>query len=285
MVGATTCGTAMADTLAVCVITNGTTAASDTSGYDEIIMNVVNSDNVVTDYHKWTDIGANTFNDKKRQKYHKYNTNYQISKTGWNICNDNTSCTYTINTNIGGYNNDYIIKHDTYATTGNWSWEECEPFKQLTPQERLREIIRSRHAPAFHSRRNPMRQPEDIRETRARETLRAVLGEDKFRQFIKNGFVTVWAKSGLVYQIFTGHGITRVYDKGKQVERLCVVLRGNFPPTDELIMRYLLILNDERDFRKHAIKHTVSRPEKVKPVMSDKSLTEIYREITSKQAA
>lgn len=271
--GMTWNGTATA-TGDVCVITDGTTAANDTSGYDEVIMKVIDSDNVMTGYHKWSDVGI--------LKYDKLHINYQINNirkdTIWTGDNS-TSCTYTFNESGNTY-----IKYDTYGTVGNWGWEKCEPFIPLTPQERLREIIRSRHAPAIHGTRKPMQQPKDIREIRARETLRAVLGEDKFRQFIKNGFVTVRAKSGLVYQIFTGHGITRVYDKGKQVERLCVVLRGSFPPTDELIMRYLLILNDERDFRKHAIKHTVSRPEKVQPV-SDKSLMDIYREIAGKQAA
>jgi hypothetical protein len=109
-------------------------------------------------------------------------------------------------------------------------------------------------------------QTTDIRETRARETLKRVLGDDKFKRFLKHGFVSVRAKSGLVYQIFPAHGITNVYRDGEHIERLCVVLRGSFPPTDSLIMRYLLILNDERDFRKHAIEHKVY-PQKLQPTL------------------
>jgi hypothetical protein len=121
----------------------------------------------------------------------------------------------------------------------------------------------------------------DVRETRARETLLRVLGEDKFKRFLKHGFVSVRAKSGLVYQIFPGHGITNVYEDGEKVERLCVVLRGNFPPTDSLIMRYLLILNDERDFRSHAIKHTVykKRPEEKAVIKKIEPLQEVWNRL------
>jgi hypothetical protein len=149
---------------------------------------------------------------------------------------------------------------------------------QKSPQERLREIIAHRQAPLVLVSRKPIQTAHDVREIRARETLLRVLGEDKFQKFIKDGFVSVRAKSGLVYQIFPGHGITAVYRDGVQVERLCVVLRGDFPPTDSLIMRYLIILNDENRFRGYAIKHQVI----VKPtqkVIDERPLAEIFKEL------
>jgi hypothetical protein len=93
----------------------------------------------------------------------------------------------------------------------------------------------------------------------------------------------------LTYQIFPGHGITAVYDRGIMVERLCVVLAGKFPPTDSIIMRYLLILNDENEFRKLAIPHgvTQARRHKVTPrsIQAERSLVEIYRELKAALAA
>jgi hypothetical protein len=118
--------------------------------------------------------------------------------------------------------------------------------------------------------------PSDHREVAARETLRRVIGGDKFRRFLRHGHVSVRAKSGLVYQIFPGHGITKVFRDGELVERLCVVMNGNFPPTDELIMRFLLILNDEADFRSHAISHAVYQ-EKAQPAPDSRNLVEAFK--------
>jgi hypothetical protein len=172
-----------------------------------------------------------------------------------------------------------------YSTSADGTWNEAREIQWNTPvaspQMRLRDIIRSRQAPLVITSRKPMPTVTDVRETRARETLLRVLGEDKFKRFLKHGFVSVRAKSGLVYQIFPGHGITNVYEDGEKVERLCVVLRGNFPPTDSLIMRYLLILNDERDFRSHAIKHTVykKRPEEKAVIKKIEPLQEVWNRL------
>ena len=129
------------------------------------------------------------------------------------------------------------------------------PWKQPSPEDQLRAIIRVRGAP-LDPRRNPYSRPlpvrstDDIREERARATLRRVLGEKRFEGFLRTGYVTVRAKSGKCYQLFPANTQTCVYDKGQLVERLCVVLQGRFPPTDSLIMRrYLMILNSEREFR------------------------------------
>lgn len=147
---------------------------------------------------------------------------------------------------------------DNYFENG-WTstcYHESPP-KPPTPSERLREILAQRHAPLIIATRKSLELTTDIREMRARETLRRVIGEQKYFDFLKKGFVCVRAKSGLTYQIFPGHGITCVYDKGIMVDRLCVVLQGQFPATDSLIMRYLLILNNEDHFRSFAIKHGV----------------------------
>jgi hypothetical protein len=61
------------------------------------------------------------------------------------------------------------------------------------------------------------------------------------------------------------------------------VLSGNFPPTDSIIMRYLLILNNEDMFWSKAVKHGVFTTGNVMtittPKQRDKSLVEIFREL------
>lgn len=130
--------------------------------------------------------------------------------------------------------------------------------------ERLQEILRSRIAPVFLRKRVSLSQVASLPEMRARETLRTILGEKDYRRFVRDGFVTVVGKrsscgnkSGLVYRIYPGSKMTEVYNQGKMVERLCVVLQGEFPETDALIMRYLLILNDEKQFSSYANRHAV----------------------------
>lgn len=162
-------------------------------------------------------------------------------------------------------------------TTGYWTYGAvCPPPKSAA--DRLREILNSRMAPGVLSSCKPLGYTQDIREIRARETLRRVLGEDRFKDFVRRGSVSVRAKSGLVYQIFPGSDFTKVYDNGKMIERLCVVLLGGFPPTDSLIMRYLMILNNEQQFRGYAIKHSIQTP--YLPATTDqRSLIEIFKEL------
>jgi hypothetical protein len=157
-------------------------------------------------------------------------------------------------------------------------WNYVAPvFK--TAKERLSEILESRMAPKIISTNKSLSYPTDERERRARETLRRVVGENKFKDFVRRGSISVKAKSGLVYQIFPGHDFTKVYDCGKLVDRLCVVLQGGFPPTDNLIMRYLMILNNEQQFRSFAVKHGVSEPIVRFNSPDNRSLVEIFKEL------
>ena len=172
----------------------------------------------------------------------------------------------------------------------DWGYDSCKtPI--IAPEKALKKIIRERCSPnvfVHNSKRQPLPIPSDIREQRARETLRRVVGDQKFLNFIKNGFISVKAKSGLIYQIFPGGGITHVFNQGDLVDRLCVVLQGNFPPTDSLIMRYLLILNNEQQFNSLAIKHSIAgnfRPIKCDVKVQPQSLIDIFRELKAIKAA
>jgi len=163
-----------------------------------------------------------------------------------------------------------------YATDG-LTWEAAP----LAPGDRIRQIIRDRMGPAIHRKRTSMQTASDIREERARDTLRRIIGHQAFKRFIRDGFITVRPKSGLIYRIYPGYGITDVFDKGIMVDRLCVVLSGNFPPTDSLLMRYLLILNDEGEFSKYAVQHGVpDRSRLVFPTQKEvKPLTEAWAKL------
>lgn len=235
-------------------------------------------------YEKITTLG-DTWPQYIKCKSNAYTTNFDSSSTASDSLWLDYGCTAT------GENvkmlKAFLWSVDNCATaTGNiyrqWTYDYEENYhtRLRTPQDRLREIIQQRQSPAVIGTRKFLTLVQDPRELRARETLRRVLGDEKFRRFIKNGFTTVRARSGLVYQIFPGHGITNVYRDGQKVERLCVVLRGDFPPTDSLIMRYLLILNDEQDFRSHAVKHTVYPANMTAtPPRGQESLPEVFRRL------
>lgn len=206
---------------------------------------------------KW-DKDATTGSNITYSKYSDYSmsaaTTTCISDYDWNLYNSDLSTTGATIYKCGS--------SDIYR--GKWitldgSGRHFVTQVPVTASERMREILRSRMAPAIIVRgsRRAMRPAADIREQRARGTFRRIVGEDAFRGFLRNGFVTVVPKSGLTYRIYPGSGMTEVYDRGIMVEKLCVVLDGNFPPTDSLIMRYLLILNDEGEFSQYAIKHNV----------------------------
>ena len=152
-----------------------------------------------------------------------------------------------------GYDiNDFIRKKCEY----NFKWKyfgdeyrdvcSARIIRRKDYKNRISEIIRDRQGPGIIIARSHMRNPEDIREERARQTLKMLIGEDRYKCFLKNGFISAKnPKSGKVYQIFTGTTTTRVYENGKLTAILCVVLKGKFPPTDTMIVRYLLALNDE----------------------------------------
>ncbi len=169
-----------------------------------------------------------------------------------------------------------------------YSWADRKPTPPPDPGQRLREIMAERAAPRIiiPGHRKALDVSKDVRELRARDTLRRVIGDEKFRAFLSRGFVSVKGKDGHMYQLFPGHGITHVFEQGKLIEKLCVVFPGNFTPTDSLIMRYLMLLNNPRQFWDTAIKHgqhNGRQPFEIKPA-DDRSLNDIYRELKTAAA-
>jgi hypothetical protein len=174
----------------------------------------------------------------------------------------------------------YSYYNSSGTMAGRWG---SYAYPKPDPKRRLQEIMDSRQAPRIivAEHRKPITAVPDVREQRARYTLRRVIGEEKFKGLLKNGYISIRGKSGRVYQIFPGDGITAVYEGGKMIDRICVKLQGNFPATDNIIMRYLLILNNESEFERLGIKHRVferRRFEVVQPKV-EKNLVELFREL------
>lgn len=108
------------------------------------------------------------------------------------------------------------------------------------------------------SRKRKALRPGAANEERARQLLRRFVGNDRFRRYLRDGFIVFCAKSGRDYQLFPGYGITQVWEKGEIIERLCLVMQDSkLPPTDSVVMRILLLEHDEEDFRDRSIKHSV----------------------------
>lgn len=176
---------------------------------------------------------------------------------------------------------DYLVDTGTAwcgwgnATSTTYQTFRFAPVPPPPPGTRLRQILQARSGPLVFTRK-PLSSPTQEREMRARETLRKVIGEENYRRYIKHGFFTVRAKSGLIYQLFPGN--TYCWKDGKRVEHLCVVLRGDFPATDTLIVRYLMILNNEEGFRALAIKSSPCQ-QRQQAAVDMRPLMEIYKEL------
>lgn len=182
----------------------------------------------------------------------------------------------------GHYNVGFRAKFVKVNTQWTIRYDEiCQLVPEHIPAPNIGQIIKHRMAPVF-MKRHGIGQAENEAELAARETLKKIIGDAKFRRFLKHGHISVKAKSGLVYQLFSGSRHAQVYENGKCIESVCVVLDGDFPPTDSLIMRYLLILNDEQDFRKIAniSRHTLSTT--CNFAADNRLLVDIYQEIKSR---
>lgn len=268
----------------------------DTSGGYEITYGSPSSCSTST----WIEYGDNygTASTASRIKMYRAGTT-SSSCQSYQIIDDSTNCDWGFVPSTSAVSTACNIQWSIEQWGNKYKWqnaivmsaEEKKVYEEKQFKERFSQIVQGRCAPNIivrqNTKRKPLPIPADIREQRARETLRRVIGDQKYINFIKNGFISVKGRSGLVYQIFTGHGITHVFDQGNLVDRLCVVLNGGFPPTDSLIMRYLLILNNESQFRKLAIKHSIKhwsdQIQQNSPV-GIKSLTEIFKELKCKVA-
>lgn len=112
------------------------------------------------------------------------------------------------------------------------------------------ERVRNRLTIIIKSRANFLYKYEK-NEWNAIETLREMITEQEFRKYIKYGFVLVTGNSGRVYQVFRNKSHTKVWEKGRVVEEICVRIKDRkIPLTDNVIAFKQLIEIDENEFKK-----------------------------------
>ena len=160
---------------------------------------------------------------------------------------------------------------------GNLEWITIAKARKKARKDTIREMIHARMGPAIHATRKGVGHALTPAEAKARETLAIVVGPREFRRFLSHGFVSVRSPvSGRVYSIYSGNALTKVYENGKLIERLCVHLEVQFPPTDSVIVRYLMVLNNEGQLWKLANKHGPARHRLSIPASPDhRSLVDI----------
>jgi hypothetical protein len=151
-----------------------------------------------------------------------------------------------------------------------------------SPAQLLRNIIHQRQAPIVFVRTHCP--TLNLREQRARQTLQRLVGQEQYRNFLRKGFISIRAASGRTYQIFAGSNMTCVWEHGKMIKKLCVTLKGDFTPTDVLIMRYILLTTDENKFWQQANQFAPSTFTNAIPKIDCRPLTEIFEELKKRAA-
>lgn len=163
----------------------------------------------------------------------------------------NTSIPYDIHVNR------WVPQGTIYVCTGRIDIDLQGFNFQLDPKERKRqELLRRRmeKIPQLRVTRFGLGLPETVAEAKARELLRSFIGGERFRRYLKDGFITVKSpRTGLIYQIFPGHKSVIVRDKGRRTASCCIVFKDHdLPPTDWVVMRLSLIVADETTFYEKA---------------------------------
>jgi hypothetical protein len=218
--------------------------------------------------------------------YNKWFNNYSDdgypSATYTGTWSNTTSDTYIINTSTTS-TSDWVVR-----SPAGWAikYNSDYSYRPKTAREKLQEIIQARITPAIHTQRQPVSISQDPREVKAHDTLRLLIGLQRYRQFLKNGYVTIHSQqNGKTYKVYPGTKFTHVYDHGQREQDLCIYLAHDFPPTDQLIAKILLIQTDPNHYHRIANKfHPCQRAVAAQPV-SVLSLPEIYKELKRTRVA
>lgn len=122
----------------------------------------------------------------------------------------------------------------------NWILQQNQYSKRqrLSTQHRHKRSLRGK--PSFNDKLSPQ-------EVKALQLLRQLVTPENFRKYLKYGFVAVRGNmSGLLYNVYRLSN-TRVFDGQTEIASLCVHLKGNQPPTDEVIAKVLMVECNEMD--------------------------------------
>lgn len=151
-----------------------------------------------------------------------------------------TAATFTTTINITSGNS---------AATNIWAttvWTQAGtvyiPDENPQPLNHRGRPIRSHQSDSLFANVSPA-------EVVALQLLRRMVSPEQFRQYLRHGFVSVRASSGLVYQV-PRFGTIQVWDRGERIASLCVHLKldgQTAPPTDHVVGKMLIIEHNEPD--------------------------------------
>ena len=139
--------------------------------------------------------------------------------------------------------------------SGGSSWKILEKENDRVTQKEIRvsetdickAAIKDRYVPFRVNSFHPMGNTQDNSEKRARETLLFLIGPKRYKDFLKKSYITAYnEKSGVTYQVLSGNFMTNAYYSGELIAKLCVQLDEKYPPTDQLITKYLMAMNDDQ---------------------------------------
>jgi hypothetical protein len=183
---------------------------------------------------------------------------YDVTYDKWKWANSAHTWEYTTN-NTAGTDEQciYTIDDSQDYVTIDYNYNGHLAVSVLTPEEQKRQQIQNRLrqnlAPQILVKRFGLGNARKPSEKKAREALLSLIGAERFRRYLKNGFVSIRGRSGKIYQIFPGHKHTKVWLNGTHIEDQCVILVDHsLPPSDSVIMRMLMILDSEEEFRQVA---------------------------------
>jgi hypothetical protein len=183
-----------------------------------------------------------------------------------NVTTTNVTTTNVTTTNGTTTNGTTSYGTTSYGTTsyGTTSYDttSCTTWAiELTKTDMFRNQIRRQLASNVISRSAKFwSQHHQESEQRARELLRSLITPKEYREYLKKGFIVIQGPSGMIYQIFGGNKMIRSFIKDKsgkliQHENICIVFSDpydNLPYTDWVIMRKMIVENDEFGMRKIA---------------------------------
>lgn len=144
----------------------------------------------------------------------------------------------------------YGITHNNINVSGYLSIDSSSSFKYIyTPssietkkweiKKQLTIIVKSRAQEISKIPSN---------EWTAMQTLRSMITETEYRKYVKDGFISIKGQSGKVYKVSKNSWHTKVFLKGDLIEEICVRLKGDMPPTDNVIAFKTIIETDEEYF-------------------------------------
>jgi len=157
---------------------------------------------------------------------------------------------------IGAINNAYAgstYSSDTFQFIHKLGGCYSSDLSAYDPKKVKREVLRLKIRTSMgpHVAAHCLGRPANEEEGRARKLLLSLVGEERYRMYLRRGFVVEQGKSGLRYKIKPGHSMVEVLHPRKdgkffKFRSLCIQPKiGGLPSTDAVIMRLLLVRHDE----------------------------------------